>query len=143
MNDFLKKISANLRVTDGRCPKGHNLMTSRKKFDGQDAIALQVAVGGHSGMIYLNPFYGRFEYESEFPLSEKDIANLTCPECGVSLHIDSLCKFCNVQMFAVHLQDGGQVEACPVIGCHSHSLKIVDLDAQLARMYVDETKFQM
>jgi hypothetical protein len=46
-------------------------------------------------------------------------------------------------MFAVHLPDGGQVEACPKIGCHNHSLKIVDLDEQLERMYVDETKVQM
>ncbi|MCU0665185.1 MAG: hypothetical protein MUC50_23020 [Myxococcota bacterium] len=143
MNDIIKKISSNLRVADGRCPKGHSVMTQKRKFDGQAAIALQVAVGGRSGTIYLNSFYGRFEYDSEIPLSDKDIVNLTCPECGVSLHIETICKFCNVQMFAVHLPDGGQVEACPVVGCRNHSLKIVDLDAQLARMYVDETKFQM
>ena len=66
-----------------------------------------------------------------------------CPDCDVSLSIDAMCAMCNIHMFAVHLPDGGEVQSCPKVGCHRHALKIVDIDEQLGRMYVDETKFQM
>jgi hypothetical protein len=118
-------------------------MSKDKRFDGERAIEAQVHLAGNTGIIYLNPFYGRFEFESELSLREGDIVELFCPECGHSLSIDVRCKLCDVHMFAVQLPDGGQVEACPRVGCHNHSLKIVNLDEQLERMYVDEKKFKM
>jgi hypothetical protein len=140
---LLKKITACIAVKDGRCPNGHSLMTESLKFDGQNAIVCAVGVGGRTGEIFLNPFYGRFEYRCDLDLKKGDVVALACPECGVSLAVDTICRLCNIPMFAVHLPDGGQVEACPKVGCHNHALKIIDLDSQLERMYVGETKFQM
>ena len=140
---ILKKITGNLAVKDGRCPNGHSLMTEAVRFDGQKAVTATVRVGGRTGEIFLNPFYGRFEYKCGLDMKPGDIPALSCPECGVSLAVDTICRLCNIPMFAVHLADGGQVEACPKVGCHNHALKIIDLDAQLERMYVGETKFQM
>jgi hypothetical protein len=141
--NVLKQIATSLAIKDGRCPNGHSLMTDEVKFDGQRAIKVVVRVGGREGEIFFNPFYGRFEYKCDIELKAGDIVSLSCPECGASLSIDAPCHMCDIPMFAVHLPDGGQVEACPKVGCRNHSLKIVDLDAQLARMYVGETKFQM
>jgi hypothetical protein len=118
-------------------------MSEKKRFDGEKSVGLQVAYGGSKGMIYLNPFYGRFEYECEIPVKKGDVLEVFCPHCGVSLAVDTICQLCNIPMIAIHLADGGQVEVCPTIGCHNHALTIVDLDAQLARMYVDETKVKM
>ncbi len=144
MSDIVKQIAQRLRVADGRCPNGHSLMTKEKTLDGQPAIKLRVTFGGHTGTIYLNPFYGKFEYESDIQLERGAVVDLSCPTCGVSLKVDDYCNICNIPMFAVHLPDGGQVEACPTVGCHKHSLTIVDFDQQLERMYVDEeTKVQM
>jgi hypothetical protein len=141
---IIEKVKKSLRVASGRCPHGHSLMSDERLFDGQRAIALTVHNRGKAGTIYLNPFYGRFEFDCDIPLERDDIVQLSCPECETSLQIPELCRMCNIPMFAIHLPDGGQVEACPKVGCHNHSLKIVDLDAQLERMYVDEeTKFQM
>ena len=137
------RFEGKIRVKRGACPNGHSLMTDQKLFDGEQAVKVKAIASGHSGMLYLNPFYGKFEYESEIPLNEGEIIEIFCPECDVSLAIEEMCRLCDIEMFAVHLPDGGQVEACPKIGCHNHSLKIVDLDEQLARMYVDETKVQM
>jgi hypothetical protein len=139
----LKQIAASLAVKEGRCPNGHSLMSSAKLFDGQKAIWATVRVGGREGEIFFNPFYGRFEYTCSFELKPSDVVSVSCPECGVSLTVDTMCRMCDIPMFAIHLPDGGQVEACPKVGCRNHSLKIVDLDAQLARMYVGETKIQM
>lgn len=137
------KFKGKIRVKNGSCPNGHSLMSDERRFGGELAIKVKAIAGGHSGMLYLNPFYGQFEYECEIPLNHGEIIEIFCPECDVSLAIDEQCRLCNIDMFAVHLPDGGQVEACPKIGCHNHSLKIVDLDEQLERMYVDETKVQM
>ncbi|MCK9462127.1 MAG: hypothetical protein M0R80_21075 [Proteobacteria bacterium] len=142
-NPLLKKITASLAVKEGRCPNGHSLMTETIRFDGQKAVMAVVRVRGRTGEICLNPFYGRFEYKCDLDLKEGDVVELSCPECEASLTIETICRLCNIPMFAVHLPDGGQVEACPKVGCHNHSLKIIDLDAQLERMYVGETKFQM
>lgn len=142
-DEVVKEIAKRLRVKNGKCPAGHSLMTSERKFDGEDAIKVEVRLNGRRGTIYLNPFYGRFEYESDLQLNAGDIVSLFCPECRRSLQVDTLCRLCDIPMFAVQLPDGGQVEACPTVGCHNHSLKIVDLDAQLLRMYVHETKVKM
>jgi predicted RNA-binding Zn-ribbon protein involved in translation (DUF1610 family) len=142
-NSLLKKLTASLAVREGKCPNGHSLMTETVRFGGQPAISATVRVRGREGTIFLNPFYGRFEYRCDLELTEGDVVALSCPECGAPLTIDTTCRLCNIPMFAVHLPDGGQVEACPKVGCHNHSLKIIDLDAQLERMYVDETKVQM
>ena len=139
-----ERLKGNIRVAEGRCPHGHSLMSDAKRFDSERAIALRVRNAGREGMIFLNPFYGRFEYECDIELKRGDIVELSCPECGVSLAIDERCKLCDIPMFAVQLPDGGQVEACPAVGCHNHSLTIVDLDTQLERMYVDdEQKFKL
>jgi len=138
-----KKYTGRIRVMAGRCPKGHSLMSDEVLFNGENAVALEVRLAGKSGMIYLNPFYGIFEFRSDLNLEKGAVVELFCPECETSLAIDEICKLCNIPMAAIHLPDGGQVEVCPKVGCHNHALKIVDLDEQLERMYVSETKFQM
>ena len=143
MPEFTDKLEGKIRVGNGKCPAGHSLMTDKVLFDGQRAIVVKVKNKGHSSLLYLNPFYGKFEYKGEAKFEHDDVIEVFCPECGVSLAIDDTCHLCDISMFAVQLPDGGQVEACPKIGCHRHSLKIVDVDEQLGRMYVDETKVQM
>lgn len=141
---MVKKLTGNIRVAEGKCPNGHALMNDERLFDGQRAISVRVRNRGREGTIHLNPFYGRFEFDCDIPLERGDIVELFCPECEAALKVEEICRMCNIPMFAIHLPDGGQVEACPKVGCHNHALKIVDLDAQLERMYVDEeTKVQM
>jgi hypothetical protein len=140
---MLKNLKGKIRVANGKCPAGHSLMSDTKKFDRERAIAVVVKASGQSGMLYLNPFYGKFDYEVDIPLNQGDVIEVFCPECQVSLMIEEKCNLCDIHMFAVHLPDGGQVEACPKVGCQRHALKIVNLDEQLERMYVDDLKYQM
>ncbi len=136
-------LEGRIRVGNGTCPVGHSLMAKEKKFDGESAIAVIIRLAGHSGTLYLNPFYGKFEFDTDVSLNKGDVIEVFCPQCNASLTIDEQCNLCNIPMFAVNLPDGGQVEACPTIGCQNHSLRIVNLDEQIDRMYVGETKIQM
>jgi hypothetical protein len=130
-------------VHDGRCPNGCSLMNQKKLMGGKPAITAVVRCRGGSGLIHLNPFYGVFEYESTIELKREDIVDLYCPHCNVSLAVDEQCGLCRVPMFAIQLPSGGEVRACPTVGCRNHLLTIVDLDAQIASYYSDERRPKM
>jgi hypothetical protein len=68
-----QKFKGRIRVKQGACPNGHSLMSDDRLFDGEQAVKVKAIAGGHSGLLYLNPFYGKFEYESEIPLNEGEI----------------------------------------------------------------------
>jgi hypothetical protein len=130
-------------VHDGTCPKGCSLMNNAVLISGKPAVTCENRMHGRSGLIHFDPYYGNFNYESELPLTAGDVVNLACPQCGESLTVDEKCMFCNVNMFAIHLPNGGEVRACPVVGCHNHKLILVDLDAQFAKMFNEELKPKM
>ena len=132
-----------LLIREACCPKGCSLVNPDKRLSGQPAISAQIRLRGQTGMIHFNPFYGVYEYESEIPLVDGDIVEVHCPHCDVSLTGDEVCGMCNVPMFTLHLADGGEIRACPKVGCRNHSLTIVDLDAQFAEYYNDELRPKM
>ncbi|MFA5786173.1 MAG: hypothetical protein WDA71_04175 [Actinomycetota bacterium] len=130
-------------IEDGTCPNGCSLMNPRKRFSGAPAITIAVRVRGKSGLIHLNPYYGVFEYKSNLELKKGDVVDVHCPHCRVNLVSDENCRICRIPMFAIHLPNGGEVRACPTVGCHNHSLVLVDLDAQIAHHYRDERRPKM
>jgi hypothetical protein len=110
-------------------------------MSGVPSIKVDVHVDGKQAPLHLNALYGVFEFESTLQLHPGQIVEIFCPSCGVSLiDTESICGMCKIPMFSILLSDGGQVAACPKIGCHNHRLVIVDLDAQLGRLYDDEEK---
>jgi len=132
-----------LLIRDARCPKGCSLLNPEKKMSGQLAISAQIHLRGQTGLIHFNPFYGVYEVDSDVLLHEGDIVEVHCPHCDVSLAGEEQCGMCNVPMFTLHLADGGEIRACPKVGCRNHSLTIVDLDAQFAEYYNDELRPKM
>jgi hypothetical protein len=126
-------------VKDGRCPNGCSLINPQKQMSGKPAITVLVRNRGATGKIHFNPYYGIFEYETDIELREGDIVGLYCPHCNASLSVEDQCGLCQVPMFAIHLPDGGEVRACPTVGCHNHDLTVMDLDDQFAD-YFDEEK---
>jgi hypothetical protein len=140
---ILKVPEGKALVHDAKCPNGCLLMNPMVLMSGKPAITCENRMRGKAGLIHFNPYYGNYEYESELPLKKGDVVNLMCPHCGASLTVEEVCKFCNISMFAVHLAGGGEVRACPKVGCHNHKLILVDLDAQFAQYYNEETKPRM
>ncbi|MFA6034732.1 MAG: hypothetical protein WC889_17670 [Myxococcota bacterium] len=130
-------------IRDGRCPKGCSLMNPLKLLSGKPVITCEIKIHGMRGYIHLNPYYGIFEHETEVQLMPGDHLDLFCPKCGAELSVSETCAFCRVNLFGIHLPNGGEVRACPVVGCHNHKLILVDLDAQLEEYYNNEMKPKM
>ncbi len=139
----IKIPSGKVLIKEGNCPNGCSLMNKDKLIEGHPALTCLVRVRGITGHIHLNPFYGTFDYESDIELREGDIVGLYCPHCNVSLTTEEHCNMCRVPMFAIQLPDGGEIRACPTVGCHKHHLTIVDLDAQFAELYNEERRPKM
>lgn len=144
MEQILVKVpKGRFRVREGYCPNGHSLINPDKRMSGKPAITTGVRNRGLVSEIHFNPYYGIYEYETDLELHAGDVVELFCPQCGASLTVDELCTFCRVPMFAIHLPDGGEIRACPLVGCRNHHLTIVDLDAQLAAFYEEERRPKM
>ena len=139
MEEIVIRVAAGkIRIKDGRCPKGCDLMDPTVPLSGAPSIKVEASLAGKRASMHLNAFYGVYEYRTALPLEPGNVVELYCPSCGVSLaDRASECSVCKIPMAVVHLGDGGQVAACPKIGCHNHRLVIVDMDAQLGRLYED------
>lgn len=139
----IKIPSGKLLVKEARCRNGCSLMCPGHPLSGKPSILALVRLRGQSGHIYLNPYYGIFEFDCDLKLERGDIVDIFCPHCGTTLTGSENCHICRVPMIVFYLPAGGEVRACPVIGCHNHALTIVDLDAQLAEFYNDERRPKM
>jgi hypothetical protein len=142
MEEIVIKVApGQVRVKGGRCPNGCDLMDETVPLSGVPSIRVDVHVGGRRAPLNLNALYGVFEYRCALSLESGQIVEVFCPKCEASLiDPESLCSMCKIPMFSIRLPDGGQVAACPKVGCHNHKLVIVDLDAQLGQLYDREKK---
>jgi len=132
--------SASLIVGHARCPNGHLLMAPDVTIGGHPSIHVKAKFGSQEGDLYMDPIYGSFDHQTELDIKHGTQVNLFCPECGISLLEDGLiCNTCSAPMFSMQLPRGGSVEGCTRKGCFSHRLEVVDLEAQLLRLY-EETQ---
>ncbi len=144
MEDVIIKVPAGkILIKNGCCPKGCSLTNPEKKFAGKPAMSAVIRLNGKTGTIHFNPYFGVFEYQSDLDPQDGDLVDLYCPHCETSLSIQEECSLCQVPMFAIHLADGGELRACPKVGCRNHHLTIVDLDAQFAAFYNEERRPKM
>ena len=139
----IKVPPGKIYIKNGSCPNGCHLANPAKLMSGKPAYTTLVRVHGQTGQIHFNAYFGLFEYECDLQLHDGDIVGLYCPHCNVSLASTEPCPICRVPMFTIHLPDGGEVRACPKVGCKNHHLTIVDLDAQFADYYNEETRPKM
>ncbi len=139
----VKVPKGKILVRKGKCPAGCSLMNPEKKLSGKPAISAMIRNRGATGMIHFDPYYGNFSYECDIEMKEGDIVGIYCPHCETSMSVEDKCLFCEVPMFAIQLPDGGEVRACPTVGCHNHDLTIVDLDEQIANFFNEERRPKM
>jgi len=108
---------------------------------GVASIKLVVISSKGEGELFLNSWYGNFEYESTMELVEGEVCEVVCPTCRASLRSEEEhCMFCGAPMFVLRLPQGGVIAACARKGCHNHKLKIVDISAQLAQLFDLDTR---
>ncbi len=134
--------SQSICIKEAFCPNGHSLMTPDHPLGGCPSIRVHaVSDSGREGDIYLNAWYGNFEVEATISMKEGEVFEIYCPTCRVDLRRpDERCAFCGARMFQLQLPRGSIVEACSRRGCHNHRLKVVDISAQLGRIFDFDTR---
>jgi hypothetical protein len=132
-----------IRIKEAGCPNGHSVMDPDFPMGDAPSIKLiLVSPEGVESTVHVNPWYGNFELHATVPLKDGEIYEVLCPVCRTDLRSPELerCTFCGARMLGLTLPRGGIVEACSRKGCHNHRLKVVDLSAQLAKMFDLDTK---
>lgn len=128
--------AATLVVQHARCPRGCLLMAPDVIIGGHQAIHVRASQGGREGDVYLDPAYGSFNHRSAIDIEEGSVVHFTCPHCGVSLEeAGTFCNTCSAPVFVLQLPRGGRIEGCARKGCFAHRLEVLDLGAQILRLY--------
>jgi len=128
--------AATLVIRHARCPGGCLLMAPEVTIGGHPSIHVRASQGGREGDLYLDPAYGSFNHRSALEIEEGSVVTFSCPHCGASLEeTGRFCSSCSAPLFVMQLPRGGRIEGCMRKGCFAHRLEVVDLGAQLLRLY--------
>ena len=129
-----------VRVQNASCPNGHSLMDHEHKINGYASITVYVKYKKKEGVIHLDPVYGSYKNLPEIEVAKNAIVEFYCPVCKASLtDAGQVCSVCSAPMFALHLPFGGIIEGCLRNGCQFHSLKFVNGEELVKRLYDDHT----
>lgn len=125
-------------VRHASCPNGCDLMDPEVKIHDHPSIHLVYSYEGVEGHIHLDPVYGMYENVLDREIPNGIILKFHCPGCNVSLtDPDTTCSKCSAPMFALHLPEGGSVEACQRNGCSGHRMRIVTGEQMMQRLFDD------
>ncbi len=127
-----------LHIAHAACSKGCNLMDEAVKIGGFPSIRVKIRHAGQEGLINLDPVYGSFEHQCSIQVPDGAVVEFFCPHCGVSLQGQETCTLCSSPTFVLHLPRG-VIEGCLKKGCFAHSLKIVDAEELLERLFAEHT----
>jgi len=125
-----------IHIEHATCRQGCDLMAPDVKIHGHPSIKVIAEHEGQRGPLYLDPIYGSFDHVTDLDIPEDAVVQFFCPTCGESLTAEGdTCNSCTAPFFLLKLPRGSVVEGCLRKGCHKHRLKIVDLNAQLLRLF--------
>ncbi len=115
------------QIKAAMCPRRHDLMDDETKIDGLSSIKMKVASKRKSGMVYLDPVYGKHRHQYAIELgSEKDV-HFSCPQCNASLIDEGLpCPKCGSPIYAFEVPSQGQFKGCTNRGCDWQKWHAVD-----------------
>ena len=105
------------------CPNGHQLISSKAKFNKLNGILLKISKEEKEGYIALSPIYGnKIRVGVLIDLIEGECYKLSCPECNVELPIFTNCH-CGGEIFSLFLSKKASFDsfigACNRIGCEN------------------------
>jgi hypothetical protein len=129
-----------IRVQNASCANGHSLMDHEHKINGYPSITVLIKHNSTEGLIHLDPIYGSYKNLAEIKVPKDSVVEFFCPLCKASLTDEAqTCNVCSAPMFALHLPFGGIIEGCLRNGCQFHSLKFVNGEELVKRLYDDHT----
>ncbi|MCR4438556.1 MAG: hypothetical protein QHJ34_05550 [bacterium] len=128
-----------VHISHAACSNGCSLMDETVQIGGHPSIKAKICHAGQEGVINLDPVYGSFEHRCTIEVPAGAVVEFFCPRCGVSLKGQDTCNVCSSPTFVLHLPRGGVIEGCLRKGCFEHSLKIVDAEQLLKRLFDEHT----
>ncbi len=94
--------------------------------------------GSEEGYLFIDPVYGRHNHTTSIPVPQGTLMDLSCPECGISLHAhDTPCPTCGAPVFWIEIPTQGKWESCVRRGCDWQRWEAVDTGGM--REYVEIT----
>ena len=104
-----------LRFTELYCSKGHQLVSSRVKFNGYDGVLIKVSQNGKEGIVALSPIYGdKSKISVDIDLVSGERAKMMCPVCGEELPVYSECH-CGGEMIALFRSKAADYSECVAV----------------------------
>ena len=100
------------------CPKRHDLMDSEVKCYGLPTIRVKVVTRGTSGLIHLDPVYGKHRHQYGIDVASGNDLQVSCPQCDISLiEEDVKCPKCGSPVYAFEVLSHGVLEGCTKPEC--------------------------
>jgi hypothetical protein len=123
------------------CPNGHNLVVDSVRIHDEASIKLKVIVGGESGFIFVDAFWGSHEKLYSFiPRIQgggEAFAEPFCPYCDAPMLENYACtqKVCGSAKSVLFTLPGGKnrIHVCARLGCPGHVLEIKDMPDAIVR----------
>ena len=101
-----------LLVKECFCQNGHNLASTRAKFNNQNGILLKVRQGRKKGLIALSPIYGeKIRVSVDIDLVKDSVLEISCPECNAVLPVYSHCS-CGADLIALFTDKKAEFANC-------------------------------
>jgi hypothetical protein len=123
------------------CPNGHNLVVDSVRIHDEASIKLKVIVGGESGFLFVDAFWGShaklFSFNPTSSGKEPVFAEVYCPYCDAPMieHYACAQKGCGSHKGVLLWLPGGQnkIHVCARLGCPGHELDIKDMSREVVR----------
>jgi len=115
------------QVRKAQCTKRHSLIDNEVRIGGLPSLKLKAVAGNDSGIVHLDPMYGRHGHEFGLTVSAGTEMQLLCPECQVSLvDASALCPLCGAHLCFIETPGQGRLCVCSRRGCEYEEWDAVD-----------------
>jgi two-component system NtrC family sensor kinase len=95
------------------CPRRHDLMDDDLKMDGLSTIKLKIASHRRTGMLNLDPVYGKHRHQYSIEIGNARDLQISCPQCSVSLvKHNTKCPKCGSAVYNFEVPPHGMLEGC-------------------------------
>jgi len=146
--EFLRAIPRGFRLVDRQghdfllieslfCPNGHNLIVDSVRIHDEASIKLKVIVGGETGLVFVDAFWGSHAKLFSFLPAIQGDAEAFCPYCDAPMTEDYACaqKGCGSTKGVLFTLPGGRnkIHVCARWGCPGHVLEIKDMPSSIVR----------
>ena len=113
------------------CQNGHNLKSSRIKFNTLNGIYLKVKNDKKEGFIGLSPVCGsKTRVSIDIDLEKDERYNFYCPECDVKLPVFSPCPSCSGNLITIFRNNNADynycIGVCNTVDCAHAEIKTGD-----------------